>query len=97
MPEIFATMRSALKDHPFIREFVLLKRGWAYNADPNDPVLAYYFDEGTGLKQKLRILENNGLLHDVTRTKVDRFRFSEELVDYLKSAVPSQGPALRAG
>ena len=87
MPELFAEMRDDLRDNPFCREFVLLIRGVIYNSEPNNPVFAYYFSEHAHLKQKVRILENNGLLQDITYTNTDRFRMSEELVDYLKSDV----------
>ena len=78
-------MRSDVRQNPFIREFILKGKGWIYNADPNNPVLAYCFEDHPHLLQKVRMLENSGLVQDITFTNVDRFRMSEELADYLKS------------
>jgi hypothetical protein len=85
LPDLFAEMRSDLKDNPFIREFILKGKGWGYNADPNNPVLAYYFENHPHLRQKVRVLENHGLVQDITFNNVDRFQMSEELAEYLKS------------
>ena len=89
MPELFAEMRDDLNGNPFLREFVLVQRSWLFNSNPNNPLLFYYFDDHAALQQKVRILENNGFVQDVTCTNVARFRFSEDLVDYLRSDAPS--------
>lgn len=85
LPDLFAEMRTGLGRNPFIREFILKAKGWCYNADPNNPVLAYHFEDHSHLQQKVRMLENHGFVRDITSTNVARFRMSEELVDYLKS------------
>lgn len=84
LPDLLAEMRIDLKEHPFHREFILLKRGWAYNAG-GQVTLSYYFEDHHDLRQKIRILENHGLVQNITHTNVERFSISEELVDYLKA------------
>ncbi len=134
LPDLLEEMRSDLKEHPFHREFILLKRGWAYTRmrparliqslvfaglDPaiqsldqsvkdwmprssrgmtwvgigatwyynagGQVTLSYYFEDHQDLRQKIRILENHGLVQNITHTNVERFSISEELADYLKA------------
>jgi hypothetical protein len=85
MSELFKQMRDGISNRRFGREFVLLSRSWAFNADPNDPALLYYFEDHPDLRQKIRVLENNGLVQHLAGSNVDRFLMSEELVDYLRS------------
>ena len=84
MPVLFAEMRADLKEYPLYREFILKPQNAIYNAG-NNPVLSYFFEEHPDLRQKVRILENNGFVQDITYTNVDRFTMSEELVEYLKT------------
>jgi hypothetical protein len=84
MPNLFAEMRAYLEAKPFCREFVLCGKRWSVNADPNNPVLAYYFEDHPELRQKIRVLENHGLVTEITYNNLDRFSMSEDLVDYLK-------------
>jgi hypothetical protein len=83
LPELLAEMRTDLKASPLVREFVLLGKGWVFNSDPNNPVFHYYFDDHPNLKSKLSILQHYGLIKDTTFNNVDRFRFTEEFVNYL--------------
>ena len=87
MPKLFAEMRKDLKDHPHFREFVLLSRHWSYNA--NGLYIAYCFEEHEHLLDMIRVLENNGLVRDITSKNVDRFRLNEEFVSYLKESQPA--------
>ncbi|MBD2615013.1 MAG: hypothetical protein RMY62_009780 [Nostoc sp. ZfuVER08] len=48
-------------------------------------VLAYYFEDHSHLRNKLRILENYGLIYEITYNDVARFVISEELAAYLTS------------
>jgi hypothetical protein len=89
MPELFAEMRGDLQDYPFCREFILRKSEWCINSNPNNLGLEYYFENHPHLRQKIRILENNGLVQDITDSALDKFLMSEEFVDYLRSDVPS--------
>lgn len=81
MPDLLAEMREDLAEHPLKREFVLLKKAWKYWASGNE--LAYYYDDHPDLRNKIRILENYGLIEDITYNNVDRFIITEKLVAYL--------------
>ncbi|UCH93501.1 MAG: hypothetical protein JSV88_24960 [Candidatus Aminicenantes bacterium] len=81
MPDLLVEMREDLTKHPLKREFVLLKKTWSYWASGSE--LAYYYDDHTDLRNKIRILENYGLVEDITYNNVDRFIITEELADYL--------------
>lgn len=81
MPALVEEMREDLRDNPTTREFVVLKRGWAYNS--HGPYLAYYLDEHEDLEGKLQVLLNYGFVHEITYNNVRRFRFQEEFADYL--------------
>ena len=84
MSDLFAEMRADFKENPFCREFILRPRNAVYSAG-NNQVVGYYFEEHPALRQKVRILENHGLVQDITYNNVDRFTMSEELVEYLKT------------
>jgi hypothetical protein len=77
-------MRKDVLKHPHFREFVLLTRRWSYNA--KGFYVAYHFEEHEHLLDKVRVLENNGLVRNVAFNQVDRFRLTEEFAAYLKRA-----------
>jgi len=79
-------MRTDLAENPLAREFVVLKRAWSYSS--SGPVLVYYLDDHPELENKLRILQNLGLIQDNTFTNVKRFVMTEELADYLVATNP---------
>jgi hypothetical protein len=81
MPELLGEMQSDLSVSPFKREFVLLKRGWAFWN--GGAAFEYYFDDHEDLESKIQILENMALVRDVTNKNVKRYRMVEELVEYL--------------
>ena len=83
MPELLAEMRKDLAKHPLAREFVILTKSCLYNADPNETVLAYSFEDHPDLRNKLHILQNHGLIQEITYNNTERFTMTEELVDYL--------------
>jgi hypothetical protein len=85
MPELFADMHQTLNDDPFFREFILLARTTRYNANPNSPVWAFFYEDHPDLRPKIRLLENNGLVQQIAAGNADRFRMSEELVEYFRS------------
>jgi hypothetical protein len=87
MPALLMEMRNDLATNPLSREFVVLKRGWLYNSG-GENFLAYHYDDHPELDGTLQILQNLGLIRDATRTNVKRFRFMEELVDYLTATNP---------
>lgn len=81
MPELLSEMKEDLCAHPLKREFVLLKRTWCYNARGVE--LAYFFEDHPDLLDRIRLLENYGLVIDITYNNTDRFRFTEDFVDCL--------------
>jgi len=81
MPALLAEMRQDLNTFPLGREFVVLKRAWVYWAKGNEFV--YYYDDHTDLDDKLRILQNENLVHDITYNNANRYVLSETLTDYL--------------
>ena len=81
MPALLAEMRADLAEFPLRREFVVMKRSWTYWAKGNE--LFYYYDDHPDLDDKLRILENEGLVRDATYNNAKRYIISEELADYL--------------
>jgi hypothetical protein len=83
MPSLLMEMRIDLANHPVKREFVLLKRAWSYWATGNE--LVYFYDDHDELMSKLQVLENLGLVREITYNNVNRFLFTEELVDYLRA------------
>lgn len=60
---------------------------WIYNSDPNNEILHYFFEKHSFLRNKLRILENYGLVCEITYNDVLRFVISEELATYLTNDV----------
>lgn len=81
MPKLLKEMKEDLKQYPLCREFVILGKKWAYN--PSGTELMYFFEDHEELENKVRILENYGVIHNITYTNVDRYCFTEEFVEYL--------------
>ncbi|WP_316650965.1 hypothetical protein [Ovoidimarina sediminis] len=88
IPELIQEMRTDHRKEPFVREFVLLERGWAYNGAPNNPIFYYYFEDHDGLISKLKVMENYGAVKETTYNNVERFEFTEEFADYLDGNNP---------
>jgi hypothetical protein len=80
IPNLLAEMRQDLAKHPLMRELVLLKRGWVFNGGG---VLVYFYDDHPELDSAFHLLENHGLVRNVTATNVTRYRISEDLAQYL--------------
>jgi hypothetical protein len=89
IPELLAEIRNDLHENPFIREFILLSERWIYNPDPNNDILVYFYEKHSFLRNKVRILENYGLVCEITYNDVPRFVISEELATYLANDVDS--------
>jgi len=81
MPDLIAEMKKGLSEQPLKREFVLLGKKWIYWASGNE--LFYFFEDHSDLKSKIRILENFGLVYDISFNEVDRYNITEEFADYL--------------
>jgi hypothetical protein len=83
MPDLLMEMRIDHAAYPLRREFVILRRAWSYWARGHE--LVYYEDDHPQLASELQILENLGLVREITFNNVKRFLFSEDLVDYLSA------------
>ncbi len=85
MPELLTEMSADLKVHPLIREFIVLdSKGNIYNGSD---VFVYYREVHDQLDPKLHLLQNQDLIIDHNYNNVDRYRFTEEFIKYLKKRV----------
>ena len=82
MPDLLAEMRKDIAEHPLCREFVALKKNLTFWY-PDRAMFTYYYEDHADLDGKLRILENLGLIRDISHNDVPRFVMEEKLVDYL--------------
>ena len=81
MPDLISEMRKDLTSNPLSREFVILKKSWSYWAKGYE--LVYYYDDHPDLENKLLILQNHGLIQDITYNNTTRYTIGEELASYL--------------
>lgn len=84
IPELLADIRNDLQNYPFAREFIIMNKGVMYWEDTNEFTLKYYFEDHAYLRNKLRILENQALVYEITYNDAPRFVISEELAAYLR-------------
>jgi hypothetical protein len=83
IPELLAEMKKDLREYPVAREFIITPKGAVDNEDENNLILQYFFEDHSWLRSKLRILENNALIYEITYNNTLRFVISEELATYL--------------
>lgn len=81
IPELLAEMREDLATSPFMREFVVYKKGLSFWN--GGTAFEYTSADEATLLSKVQIIENLGLVRDITNKNVKRYRMTEELVDYL--------------
>ncbi len=74
-------MRKDLETNPLYREFVVLKKAWGYWGKECEFV--YYYEDHPNLDGIVRILQNYGLVSEITSGKTQRFVIGEELAEYL--------------
>ena len=86
MPSLMNEMRQDLLANPLTREFIVFKKTWVYNGEAT----AYYYDDHPDLDDKIRVMENLGLIRNVTYNNVKRYRMSEPFAEYLSATRPSQ-------
>lgn len=82
MSELIHEMQDDLKNNEFVREFFLLKKSWAMNYG-DTPRFSYFYDDHNNLDGKVQILENHGLVYDVSTGKTKKYRMAEEFVDLI--------------
>jgi hypothetical protein len=80
MPDLLEEIRADLAARPLSREFVLLQKAWSYWPGGNE--LSYFYEDHAELDSKIRILQNYGLIHEITFNNVKRYVFSEALARY---------------
>lgn len=88
MPDLLDEFRKDLKKSPLSRDFIVRKktvhRAWTYI--PNGDELCYYYEDHAELDKKLQILQNNGMVRDMTHTRngnVKHYLFTESFTLYL--------------
>ena len=74
MPELLEEMRDDLKVNPFMREFVVYKKGLAFWN--GGTAFEYTSTDEPTLLSKVQIIENVGLVRDITNNNVKRYRMS---------------------
>jgi hypothetical protein len=85
MPELLAEMKQDYSDAPLIREFIILdNEGNRYGGDD---VFAYYRSKHENLDSKFQILENHGLVTNITNNSTDRYRVMEKFARYLTKTI----------
>jgi hypothetical protein len=81
MADLLDEMRNDLRERPLTREFVLLKKIWSYL--PGGQEASYYYEDHPDLGNKVRILQNYGLIREITFNEVKRYVLTEALARYL--------------
>jgi len=82
MPALLREMREDFAKQPVIREMILLdSEGNVYNGG----VFVYYRSTHPDLDSMFQVLENNGLVQNITDNNTDRYRVSEAFARYLQS------------
>lgn len=84
MPALITEFKEDIEKTPLLREFILQGRGWHYNSGGRK-LLVYFFEDHEDLEAKIRLLENNNLVNDITFNNTKRFVFTEEFVEILIS------------
>lgn len=90
MPELLSEMKTDLSNFPLVREFILFSRNWVYNGGTRQ-FFTYFFEDHKDLKSEIQILENLGLVKEITFNNVDRYIMSEDFADYLLSYRSQEG------
>jgi excisionase family DNA binding protein len=86
IPKLLSALREDIKTKPTCRRFVLLGQNWGYFSDSLE--FQYYYEDFEDLRSEVTVLEEYGLVKDVTATNVQQFRFSNKLVDYALEQIP---------
>ncbi len=83
MPALLDEMRNDLAASPSGREVVLLRRSWRYWSKGTE--LVYYFDDHPDLESNFRVLDNLGLVKEITHNNVTRYQILEPLASRLST------------
>ncbi len=84
-PKLIAEMREDLKNHPLVREFILMPKGAVYCGD-SSVIFEYIYEEHEYLTSVMTIMEHANAIDEVTFNSVKRYKFTEEFVSFLVGA-----------
>jgi hypothetical protein len=87
MPVLLEEMYKDPIEYPLKREFILMKKTWVYGMVGGYSPLAYYYEDHDDLDDKIAILCNYCLIRNITYNNTKRYKFTEDLVDYLTTRV----------
>ncbi len=93
MPDVIKEMQEDLSkpECMVIREFYLLPNDRVLFNSGGERCLFYYEDQHENLTHKIKLLENNGFVEDVTHTNTPKYRMTEEFVDcVIKAKIKSK-------
>lgn len=82
MPDLINEFKTDIESNLLIREFILQGRGWVYNSRRRD-FFVYYYDDHKDLDAKILLLENNGLVQNITYNNTKRYVFTERFIHIL--------------
>jgi hypothetical protein len=85
MPELLEEIRKDLTEHPLLRKCVLKKKGWIFNGSG---YLMYHYEEHPQLDEMFGLLENKGLVANISSGYTTKYQFTEEFVRYLRGNKP---------
>jgi len=85
MGDLFASLRGGLSEHPFVREFFVLRNKDIQIGFVDYPRFRLHADEIPDLVGKVHILKRHGFVRDVTRGNAPIYRMSEDFVEYLNA------------
>jgi len=92
MPNLIEEIQEDLSKAEFtvIREFFILPSNRVAFNSGGERYLFYFEDQHDNLKHKIKLLENQGFVYDVTHTNTPKYRMTEEFVDCVtKSKIKS--------
>lgn len=82
MPKLIEEMSEDLAKHPSNREFLVLDSE-RDNVMGSGSAIAYFRTEHSELNENLHVLENLGLIRNVTTGNTLRYRMTEEFVELI--------------
>lgn len=83
MPGLVAEMRKDIREKPYRRELIAMKRNLSYNGGDRQ-LFSYFHEDHDELIEKLKVMENYGALVDIKFNNVYRYKMTEDFVEYLQ-------------
>lgn len=85
IPELIAEMKADLltEDRQHVREFFVVEKRSHLIGLPEKPRFCYYVEDHGELHGKLSILEDHGLINDVTSGNTPIYRMTEKFVELI--------------